>query len=172
MSFDGRHISPSGSSPRRSGHGGGIDREVGDDPKDVAVLGVRNGRPAGRGYRGDRCAAVASWTSTMPVRGRFVGVSNGPAASARLRGHIAAQAFAAACRTAGAELRPTSLHAVSGAGDAATGTHYDVEIVYDGRTSASRRALAVQDGRLLLVATARSRCQPRAGPTDDLGDPR
>lgn len=108
--------------------------------------------------------------------GRFVGVSNGPAGKRAYGGHVAAQAFAAACRTADTDMRPTSLHMqFLRAGDAATGTRYDVESVYDGRTSASRRVLAAQEGRLLLVATA-SFARPAEGPahgrhTATLGDP-
>ena len=110
----------------------------------------------------------------MPVRAGSSVFQTVPPASAPTGGHIAAQAFAAACRTAGAELRPTSLHMqFLRAGDAATGTHYDVEIVYDGRTSASRRVLAVQDGRLLLVATASFALPTEGpGPRTTLGDPR
>lgn len=108
--------------------------------------------------------------------GHFVGASNGPAGKRAYGGHIAAQAFGAACRTVDAEIRHTSLHMqFLRAGDAATGTHYDVESVYDGRTSASRRVLAAQEGRLLLVATA-SFARPTKGPahgrhSETLGDP-
>lgn len=107
---------------------------------------------------------------------RFVGASNGPSGKRAYGGHIAAQALSAACRTTDTEMRPTSLHMqFLRAGDAATVTHFDVERVYDGRSSASRRVLAVQEGRLLLVATA-SFARPADGPAhgrhpDTLGDP-
>lgn len=107
---------------------------------------------------------------------RFVGISNGPPGKRAYGGHIGAQAFAAACRTVGTEMRPTSLHMqFLRGGDAATASLYDVERVYDGRTSAARRVLATQGGRTLLVATA-SFARPTDGPAhgrhpDTLGDP-
>lgn len=108
--------------------------------------------------------------------GRFIGAPNGPPGKRAYGGLVAAQAFAAACRTVDTEIRPTSLHMqYLRGGDAATATHYDVEHVYDGRTSASRRVLATQEGRMLLVATA-SFARPTDGPAhgrhpDTLGDP-
>ena len=51
-------------------------------------------------------------------------------------------------------MTPTSLHVqFLRGGDAGAPVHYDVERVYDGRTTASRRVLARQEDRLLITAT-------------------
>ena len=85
----------------------------------------------------------------------FVGAENGPADKRAYGGHLAAQAFAAAGQTLHPGLAPTSLHVqFLRGGDAGAPVHYEVQRVYDGRTTASRRVLARQDGRLLVTATA------------------
>ncbi len=94
----------------------------------------------------------------------FVGAENGPADKRAYGGHLAAQAFAAAGQTLRPGLAPTSLHVqFLRGGDAGAPVHYEVQRVYDGRTTASRRVLARQDGRLLVTATA-SFVLPAAGP--------
>lgn len=86
--------------------------------------------------------------------GAFVGEASGPPDKRAYGGHLAAQAMAAACHTVDADKSPTSLHVqFLRGGDAGAPVHYEVEHVYDGRTAASRRVLARQDGRLLTVAT-------------------
>lgn len=85
----------------------------------------------------------------------FTGAAAGPPEKRAYGGHLAAQALAAACRTLNPGLAPTSLHVqFLRGGDAGAAADYQVERVYDGRTSASRRVLARQDGRLLVTATA------------------
>lgn len=94
----------------------------------------------------------------------FVGTQNGPPDKRAYGGHLAAQAMAAACRTVEHALRPTSLHVqFLRGGDAGAPVAYQVERVYDGRTAASRRVLAHQQGRLLVTATAQFSA-PTAGP--------
>jgi len=92
------------------------------------------------------------------------GSGNGPPDKRAYGGHLAAQAMAAACRTLNPGFAPTSLHVqFLRGGDAATPVNYTVERVYDGRTAASRRVLARQEGRLLVTATA-SFATPASGP--------
>jgi len=94
----------------------------------------------------------------------FTGVHNGPPGKRAYGGLLASQSLAAACRTLRPDLAPTSLHVqYLRGGDSGTPTRYDVERVYDGRTSASRRVLGSQDGRLLITATA-SFATPAPGP--------
>jgi len=106
----------------------------------------------------------------------FIGAENGPAEKRAYGGHIAAQALAAACRTGAEGMRPTSLHVqFLRGGDAATPIVYEVDRVYDGRTSASRRISARQVDRLVVTATV-SFALPADGPahgkhTEALGDP-
>jgi acyl-CoA thioesterase-2 len=84
----------------------------------------------------------------------FVGAESGPAEKRAYGGHLAAQAMAAACHTVDGDKTPTSLHVqFLRGGDAGAPVQYDVERVYDGRTTASRRVLARQEGRLLIAAT-------------------
>ena len=91
---------------------------------------------------------------TPDSSGAFVGVESGPAEKRAYGGHLAAQAMAAACRTVDNGATPTSLHVqFLRGGDAGAPVYYDVERVYDGRTAASRRVLARQEGRLLTTAT-------------------
>ena len=106
----------------------------------------------------------------------FTGAHNGPSGKRAYGGLLAAQALASACRTLRPELAPTSLHVqFLRGGDAGTPVRYDVERVYDGRTSASRRVRGSQDGRVLITVTA-SFALPAAGPahaqrTDGALDP-
>ena len=94
----------------------------------------------------------------------FTGAHNGPSGKRAYGGLLASQSLAAACRTIRPDLAPTSLHVqYLRGGDAGTPTRYDVEHVYDGRTSASRRVLGSQDGRLLITVTA-SFATPAPGP--------
>jgi acyl-CoA thioesterase II len=94
----------------------------------------------------------------------FTGAPAGPPDKRAYGGHLAAQAMAAACRTLNPGFAPTSLHVqFLRAGEAGAPVSYQVERVYDGRTSASRRVLARQDGRLLVTATA-SFSAPSTGP--------
>ena len=94
----------------------------------------------------------------------FTGVHNGPPGKRAYGGLLASQSLAATCRTVRPDLAPTSLHVqYLRGGDAGTQTRYDVERVYDGRTSASRRVLGSQDGRLLITVTA-SFATPAPGP--------
>lgn len=94
----------------------------------------------------------------------FVGSENGPADKRAYGGHLAAQAFAAALRTVGPELVPSSLHVQFLRGsDAATPIRYEVDRTSDGRTSACRRVLARQNDRLVVSATA-SFTMPASGP--------
>lgn len=91
---------------------------------------------------------------TPAADGTFVGAESGPAEKRAYGGHLAAQAMAAACRTVDNGAAPTSLHVqFLRGGDAGAPVSYDVERVYDGRTAASRRVLARQEGRLLTTAT-------------------
>lgn len=86
--------------------------------------------------------------------GAFVGEASGPDGKRAYGGHLAAQAMAAACHTVDADKSPTSLHVqFLRGGDAGAPVYYEVERIYDGRTTASRRVLARQDGRLLTVTT-------------------
>ncbi len=85
----------------------------------------------------------------------FTGKPAGPPDKRAYGGQLAAQALAAACHTVPGGLAPTSLHVqFLRGGDAGAPVRYDVERVYDGRTTASRRVLAGQEGRLLVTATA------------------
>ena len=94
----------------------------------------------------------------------FTGAQNGPTGKRAYGGLLASQAMASACRTLRPDLAPTSLHVqYLRGGDAGTPTLYEVERVYDGRTSASRRVRGSQDGRLLITVTA-SFAAPAAGP--------
>jgi acyl-CoA thioesterase len=68
-------------------------------------------------------------------------------------------------------MAPTSLHVqFLRAGDAALPVEYDVDRVFDGRTSKSRRVLARQDDRLLVTATVGFACST-TGPEHGKRDP-
>ena len=93
----------------------------------------------------------------------FTGAHNGPSGKRAYGGLLAGQAMAAACRTLRPDLIPTSLHVqYLRGGDAGAPTRYEVDRVYDGRTSASRRVQGSQEGRLLITVTA-SFSTPAAG---------
>lgn len=82
------------------------------------------------------------------------GRGSGPAGKRAYGGQLVAQALAAASRTVQAEKTPTNLHLqFLRGGDAGQPIDYRVQRVFDGRTAASRRVDAVQDGRLLATAT-------------------
>lgn len=85
----------------------------------------------------------------------WLGSGNGPVGKRAFGGQLAAQALAAAGCTVGAGMAPTNLqvHFLRG-GDAAEPVEYAVDQVFDGRTSACRRVLAHQAGRLLTTTTA------------------
>lgn len=92
--------------------------------------------------------------NVAPAESGFVGEASGPPDKRAYGGHLAAQAMAAACHTVDADKAPTSVHVqFLRGGDAGAPVHYEVEYVYDGRTTASRRVLARQEGRLLTAAT-------------------
>lgn len=94
----------------------------------------------------------------------FTGAPNGPVGKRAYGGHLAAQAFAAACCTVRTDRVPTALHVqFLRAGDAGDAVDYQVERVHDGRTTASRRVLARQGGRVVVTATALF-AVPAAGP--------
>ena len=82
------------------------------------------------------------------------GRGSGPAGKRAYGGQLVAQALAAASRTVEAEKTPTNLHLqFLRGGDAGQPIDYRVQRMFDGRTAASRRVDAVQDGRLLATAT-------------------
>lgn len=101
----------------------------------------------------------------------FRGPANGPAGKRAYGGHLAAQAFTAACATVAADRAPTALHVqFLRGGDAGEPVDYQVERVHDGRTTSSRRVLGGQGERLVVTATALF-AVPAAGPrhTDQAG---
>ena len=82
------------------------------------------------------------------------GSGPGPAGKRAFGGQFVAQSLAAACRTVESDRPPTSLHVqFLRGGDAAAAVQYTVERVFDGRTAATRRVDARQDGRLLTTGT-------------------
>lgn len=82
------------------------------------------------------------------------GPGSGPAGKRAYGGQLVAQALAAAARSVEPEKLPTNLHLqFLRGGDAGELTDYHVERVFDGRTAASRRVVARQDGRVLATAT-------------------
>lgn len=86
--------------------------------------------------------------------GSWRGPASGPAGKRAYGGQLMAQSLAAACRTVEAVKAPTVAHLqFLRGGDAGEPVEYRVEPVFDGRTAASRRVDARQDGRLLTTAT-------------------
>lgn len=82
------------------------------------------------------------------------GPASGPAGKRAYGGLLVAQTLAAAWRTVDEAKAPTVLHAqFLRGGDAGEPVDYRVVRVHDGRTAASRRVEATQDGRLLTAAT-------------------
>ncbi|BBX17443.1 acyl-CoA thioesterase II [Mycolicibacterium duvalii] len=87
-------------------------------------------------------------------RDTWRGPASGPAGKRAYGGLLVAQSLAAAWRTVDDVKAPTALHLqFLRGGDAGQPTDYQVTRVYDGRTAASRRVDALQDGRLLTTAT-------------------
>lgn len=85
----------------------------------------------------------------------FRGPACGPAGKRAYGGHLAAQAFTAACATVESDRVPTAVHVqFLRGGDAGEAVDYQVERVHDGRTASSRRVLGRQGDRLTLTATA------------------
>ncbi|AKK25524.1 acyl-CoA thioesterase II [Mycobacterium sp. EPa45] len=91
--------------------------------------------------------------NVAPAESGFVGEASGPPDKRAYGGHLAAQAMAAACHTVDADKAHRVHVQFLRGGDAGAPVHYEVEYVYDGRTTASRRVLARQEGRLLTAAT-------------------
>ncbi|MDV3127276.1 thioesterase family protein [Mycobacterium sp. 21AC1] len=83
----------------------------------------------------------------------WTGPASGPAGKRAYGGLIAAQSLAAACATVTDDRAPTNMHLqFLRGGDAGGPVAYQVHRVYDGRTAASRRVDAQQNGRLLTTA--------------------
>jgi len=103
------------------------------------------------------------------------GRGSGPDGKRAYGGQLVAQSLAAAARTVEPGKAPTAMHLqFLRGGDAGDGVDYRVARVFDGRTAASRRVDAVQQGRLLTTATV-SFAAPLPGPEhgrrDVAGDP-
>ncbi len=103
------------------------------------------------------------------------GRASGPDGKRSYGGQLVAQSLAAAARTVDPAKAPTALHLqFLRAGDAGDTVDYLVTRVFDGRTAASRRVDATQQGRLLTTATvsfAASLPGPVHGRSDVVGDP-
>lgn len=102
------------------------------------------------------------------------GRGSGPDGKRAYGGQLAAQSLAAAARTVETAKAPTALHLqFLRGGDAGATVDYAVHRVFDGRTAASRRVDATQDGRLLTTATvsfAAALPGPEHGRVDSDGD--
>ncbi|MBI5339631.1 MAG: thioesterase family protein [Mycolicibacterium rufum] len=103
------------------------------------------------------------------------GRASGPEGKRAYGGQLVAQSLAAAARTVEPAKAPTALHLqFLRGGDAGDTVDYRVTRVFDGRTAASRRVDATQQGRLLTTATV-SFAAPLPGPEhgrrEVLGDP-
>lgn len=103
------------------------------------------------------------------------GRASGPEGKRAYGGQLVAQSLAAAARTVEPAKAPTALHLqFLRGGDAGDTVDYRVTRVFDGRTAASRRVDATQQGRLLTTATV-SFAAPLPGPEhgrrEALGDP-
>jgi acyl-CoA thioesterase II len=84
----------------------------------------------------------------------FGGPASGPEGKRAYGGQLAAQSLAAAARTVAADKVPTLMHLqFLRGGDAGAPIDYRVSRVHDGRTAATRRVEADQQGRLLTTAT-------------------
>jgi acyl-CoA thioesterase-2 len=84
----------------------------------------------------------------------WIGPGGGPAGKRAFGGQFAAQTLAAARRSVDSGPMPTSMHLqFLRGGDAAEPVDYTVDRVSDGRTSAARRVVSRQGGRLLTTAT-------------------
>jgi acyl-CoA thioesterase len=99
------------------------------------------------------------------------GPASGPEGKRAYGGQLVAQSLAAAARTVDGVKAPTAMHLqFLRGGDAGEPVDYQVFRVYDGRTAASRRVDAGQDGRLLTTATV-SFAAPLPGPEHGLRSP-
>jgi acyl-CoA thioesterase-2 len=88
------------------------------------------------------------------VNDTWLGPASGPAGKRAFGGHLAAQSLSAACHTVDRARMPASMHLqFLRGGEAAQPVEYAVVRVFDGRTTATRRVDARQDGRLLTTAT-------------------
>ncbi|MEH3143382.1 MAG: thioesterase family protein [Mycobacterium kyogaense] len=98
------------------------------------------------------------------------GRASGPDGKRAYGGQLVAQSLAAAARTVETAKAPTALHLqFLRGGDAGATVDYAVHRVFDGRTAASRRVDATQDGRLLTTATV-SFAAALPGPEHGYGD--
>ncbi|MGE2733938.1 acyl-CoA thioesterase [Mycolicibacterium vaccae] len=96
--------------------------------------------------------------------GAWRGRPSGPDGKRAYGGLLVAQSLAAAWQTVDDAKAPTVLHLqFLRGGDAGEPVDYRVEKIYDGRTAASRRVEAHQEGRLLTTATV-SFSAPLPGP--------
>lgn len=85
----------------------------------------------------------------------WTGRGMGPEGKRAFGGQLAAQAFAAACRTVSEDKAQTSLHVqFLRPADAEEPLSYRVERVTDGRTTSSRRVTGWQAERLMVAVTA------------------
>lgn len=85
----------------------------------------------------------------------WIGPGSGPAGKRAYGGQLAAQALAAAGGAIEDDMSLTNIHVhFLRGGDAGEPVEYAVERLFDGRTSACRRVLARQSGRLLTATTA------------------
>lgn len=101
---------------------------------------------------------------TAGAEGAWQGRASGPDGKRAYGGQLVAQSLAAAARTVDGVKAPTNMHLqFLRGGDAGQLVDYTVEDVFDGRTAASRRVDARQDGRLLTTATI-SFAAPLPGP--------
>ena len=92
------------------------------------------------------------------------GSASGPEGKRAYGGQLVAQSLAAAAHTVEPVKAPTLLHLqFLRGGEAGEAVDYSVTRVFDGRTAASRRVDALQNGRLLTTATI-SFAAPLAGP--------
>lgn len=103
------------------------------------------------------------------------GRASGPEGKRAYGGQLVAQSLAAAARTVEPAKAPTALHLqFLRGGDAGDTVDYRVARVFDGRTAASRRVDALQQGRLLTTATvsfAAALPGPEHGRREVPGDP-
>ncbi|TRW80736.1 acyl-CoA thioesterase II [Mycolicibacterium sp. 018/SC-01/001] len=103
------------------------------------------------------------------------GPASGPDGKRAYGGQLVAQSLAAAARTVESAKAPTALHLqFLRGGDAGAAVDYRVHRVFDGRTAASRRVDATQDGRLLTTSTvsfAAALPGPEHGTADVGADP-
>ncbi len=101
---------------------------------------------------------------TAATADTWQGRGSGPEGKRAYGGQLVAQSLAAAARTVEAVKLPTNMHLqFLRGGDAGDPVDYRVDRVFDGRTAASRRVEAGQDGRLLTTATV-SFAAPLPGP--------